>query len=234
MTHAGAGLEARSEAEWRAHLLGNGSPHVGDPRFVDGDDLVQQRAALVRRRAAVGRECRARGGDRLVDILGRAKRDLADRLLVGRVDHRECALFRRLHPLAADQELAAVRFTHGDASKGDGWPWCSRRVLVVKRCAGVVWSSARRVERRRETRQPGGEQVRSGLGREAFTQPTLRNPLDRGCRCQACPASLTRCSGLTPRRPIARVYLVSSTGSKMRSASGSQCSQPLARISFSS
>src|SRR5438093_1084813 len=103
-----AGRRRAREPDRRPHLLRDGLGHLLVLRLVDLDDALDEREALLGAGLRVRLEGTPGGGDRLVDVGGRAKRDPGDRVLGGGVDDREVVRPRGRHPLPVDVELAAV------------------------------------------------------------------------------------------------------------------------------
>src|SRR5437867_624689 len=104
----GRGLRRAREPDRRPHLLRDGLGHLLVLRLVDLDDALDEREALLGAGLRVRLEGTPGGGDRLVDVGGRAERYPGDRVLGGGVDDREVVRPRGRHPLPVDVELAAV------------------------------------------------------------------------------------------------------------------------------
>ena len=79
--------------------------HLGEAFLVHVDDLAEQFAALGHRGLGIALKRRACGLNRTVEIIGRAERDLTNRLLGCRVDDIECARGVGWAPLTADEKL---------------------------------------------------------------------------------------------------------------------------------
>ena len=83
-------------------------------------DLEQQERAVLRRRLLVRLEGRRGGLDGAVHVLGRARRDVGDDLVIGRVDDVGRLAVRGVDELAADELLVGLdaleRVGHGTAS----------------------------------------------------------------------------------------------------------------------
>ena len=82
-------------AQQRPVVAGLDRRELGHPRLDPVGDAVQHLGAFLRRHRAPGLARRTRGGDRSVDLVGAAPRDLGDRLLVDRRDVGERAARRR-------------------------------------------------------------------------------------------------------------------------------------------
>ena len=96
MTRAGAGEEAEQVGA-DGHLVDGGADRLARVRALEAAELValglervgdleEEQRAVLGRRLLPRREGRLGGIDRAVDVLGGARRDLRDDLVVGRVD----------------------------------------------------------------------------------------------------------------------------------------------------
>jgi hypothetical protein len=105
---AHGGLGALRQRGGGAHFLGDGVGHVAVALLVLDDDALEQVNALLDRGQGEGGERLAGGLGGLVDMLGRAQRDLAADLFIGRVDDVERRDAGGLDPLAVDVEFRVV------------------------------------------------------------------------------------------------------------------------------
>ena len=95
--------------------------------------------------------------------------------------------------------------------------------------------SALATHRKRQQRERSRAASRGHAAPAPAPRPVVQAmPPGRSRQPQACPESLTRRQGSMPILPRARLYLRSTSGSKISSGSAVQCSQPLAWISLSS